>query len=432
MIHSAIKYGLLYAAAIALTPLPATAQNSSAALTRDGAIRTALLNNLELKVADLEIDRARSRLRWAGRLSNPDLELSGSTDQYGLDDDESGFEIAFSQRFPITSRLRKEKIVRQHDVELAEIEFQIRQRQLAFEVDKLWIELRALTRTVTTTSRLSELNREISAFLSRSAKVGEASPLEAVQASLNGKLLEQELSLAEANRADASAKLRRLMGAEPRAAAHPVTGSPFPNSAPPSSLKMATVLRNRPDYLMLLASKELGEAQLDLALSQRWDDIALRVFMESENAVDEPVGLERNTFFGIGLSIPLPLHNRNEQAIDDAKIEIEMTRRARAAKLFAIDAELRRVLRARLAAYDLARSAQDDALPLAKKNLDEFKTAQQDGQASLLQVQRAQSQLLQLENAALDFKRSYDLLDAEVRFIAGTYPIPPPITKKSK
>ena len=72
-------------------------------------------------------------------------------------------------------------------------------------------------------------------------------------------------------------------------------------------------------------------------------------------------------------------------------------------------------------------------VPLAEKNLEEFKVAQQNGQASLLQVQQAQSQLLQLENAALELQQNYDLLDAEVRFLAGAYPIPaspPPAASK--
>jgi outer membrane protein TolC len=61
---------------------------------------------------------------------------------------------------------------------------------------------------------------------------------------------------------------------------------------------------------------------------------------------------------------------------------------------------------------------------MAKKNFENFRAAQQNGQASLLQVQQAQAQLLQLETSTLALRNSYLLLDAEVRFIAGTYPIP--------
>jgi len=425
--YLAIKSWILCILATALTALPASGEG----ISRDGAISTALRSNLQLKVAALEINRAKSRLRWSGRLSNPEIELSTSTDVIGLNDKEGEFELAFSQRFPVTSRLRDEKVVRQRDVELAEIEFHIRQRQLAFEVDKAWVALRASSRSETATTKLLELNKEISEFLSGRAKVGEASSLDVVQASLNGKLLEQELGLAQAAVMEASSRLKQLMGAEPTGSLSIAEGDSFPKSAPASSMELQTVLSNRPDYALLLVSKDLGDAQLNLAMSQRWDDIALKVFVQRERAVDEPDGLERNTFTGVGISIPLPLRNKNEQAIEEAKIDIEKARRSRSAKVFSIHSELRRALEARLAAYKLAKSSQEEALPLAQKNLDEFKKAQQDGKASLLQVQQAQSQLLQLENSALELQKNYDLLDAEVRFIAGTYPIPKPSTQKA-
>jgi len=397
---------------------------SAVGLGRDAAIEAALANNLELRVAALEIDRAHSRLRWAGRLSNPELELSGASDFIGEDEDEGGFEIAFSQRFPITSRLKDEKEVRRRDVDIAEIEFRIRQRQLAFEVEKAWIALRAARRSEQASSRLLEVNADISEFLTGRVEVGEASPLDVAQAALNGELLKQQSGKARSAVASAAARLKQLIGSAQDAELGIEEGARFPDSAPPASLEMGAVLRNRPDYSLLLRSEDLGDAQLKLAMAQRWDDIAVRVFLQRDSSVDEPVGIDRNTFAGLGVSIPLPLRNKNQQAIEEAKIDIEKARRARAAKMFSIHSELLRALQARLAAYKLASSARADALPLAMKNLDEFKAAQQNGQASLLQVQQAQSQLLQLENAALDLQKNYDLLDAEVRFLAGTYPIP--------
>ncbi|MGI9242468.1 MAG: TolC family protein [Verrucomicrobiales bacterium] len=397
---------------------------TAADLTNDGAIEVALANNLELRVAALEIDRANSRLRWSGRLSNPELGLSGASDFIGENEDEGGFEIAFSQRFPVTSRLKDEKEVRKRDVELAEIEFQIRQRQLAFEVDKAWIQFRASRRAAQASSRLLEVNDGIREFLDGRVEAGEASSLDVVQASLNGELLKQQLGIAKASVVDAGGRMKQLIGMEPDRAIGIVEGAAFSGSPPPANLDMGEVLRNRPDYSLILRSEDLGDAQLKLAMAQRWDDIAVKVFLEHDSSVDEPEGIDRNTFAGVGISIPLPLRNKNQQAIEEAEIDIERARRARDAMIFSIHSELRRVLAARSAAYRLASSARGESLPLAKKNLEEFEIAQQNGQASLLQVQQAQSQLLQLENAALELQKNYDLLDAEVRFLAGTYPIP--------
>ena len=176
--------------------LTATGQDvSSLTFSREAAIESAVRNNPELSVAALEIERAKLRLRWAGRFENPELELSSSTDQFGLNEDEGSIEIAFSQRFPVTSRLRDEKIVRKHDVELAEIEFQVRQRQLAYEVDKAALTLLATERKALLQSQLIELNKGIVTFMANRVELGEMSPLDVTQASLNGQLLDQELGL---------------------------------------------------------------------------------------------------------------------------------------------------------------------------------------------------------------------------------------------
>ena len=419
---------LLAPAALCLLFLCVAPSLAADGLTREAAIRTAVLNNRELSVATLEIDRAKSRLRWAGRLDNPEFELSSSTDQFGLNEDEGTFEIAFSQRFPVTSRLRDERNVRRQDVELAEIEFGVRQRQLAYEVDRAWIALKSAQRTHDLQAEQLQLSNQIAEFLNGRAKVGEVSSLDAAQASLNGQMLEQQLGLAEASVTDAQARLRHLLGIDPDKTVAVAGDIAVPASSPPVSIDLAGALKNRPDYSALLVSSNLGRAQLALAMAQRWDDISVKVFAERERVSDEPGGLERNSLVGIGLSIPLPLRNRNEEAIESAKIDIEKARRARSAKAFEIHSDLRKALIARKAAYDLVKTAEEGALPLAKKNFEEFRAAQLNGQASPLQVQQAQAQLLQLETSTLALRNNYHLLDAEVRFLAGTYPIPKPVT----
>ena len=112
-------------------------------VTRVGAVETAFANNRELRIAELETDRAKATLRWAGRLDNPEFELNYSDDGVGLDENEGVLEVAFSQRFPITSRLKDEKRLRGFQVVLAEAEIAERRRELAGEVDLAVVELMA-------------------------------------------------------------------------------------------------------------------------------------------------------------------------------------------------------------------------------------------------------------------------------------------------
>ena len=61
-------------------------------------------------------------------------------------------------------------------------------------------------------------------------------------------------------------------------------------------------------------------------------------------------------------------------------------------------------------------------LTLAEENFSEFQKAYQQGQASLLQVQRAQEQQLELEAAAVEAIAEYYRADAQLRFVTGDYP----------
>ena len=73
-------------------------------ITRTSGIELAFQNNRELAVASLEVKRAASRQRWSGRLENPELEVALNGDGIGLDEGESNFEVAISQKFPLTAR----------------------------------------------------------------------------------------------------------------------------------------------------------------------------------------------------------------------------------------------------------------------------------------------------------------------------------------
>ena len=68
-----------------------------------------------------------------------------------------------------------------------------------------------------------------------------------------------------------------------------------------------------------------------------------------------------------------------QQAIEEAEIDIQKAERTRTAKAFEIHSALRKALVARRAAFELLQSATGKALPMAKSNFDAFRAAQQTG-----------------------------------------------------
>lgn len=398
------------------------AEGEALSLSPEQLIQRALEQNRDLQIAALEIDRAKSRSKWSGRLDNPELEVSGVNDFAGLDEGEAVLELAFVQKFPLTSRLKDEKNMRAIQVLLAQSELAENRRFLAYEVDDLAVKLLAAKNTRAAQERLIELNEEIADFLQNREKVGEASKLDVTQMRLNGRLLARRAAALDAEMVKLKLALKKRINIEPDQSLEVIGELTLPSEIPLTKIKLETVLRNRPDYLTALVKLDVAQADLKLQKSKRWEDIGMSFFAINEKSVDEPIGLERNTFLGIGFSIPLPLRKRNQQGIEVATINIEASDREGESRKFLIQNEIASALQMRSAAWKLAREAIGQDVRLANENFKAFETAYKNGQVSLIQVQRAQEQLIELETTALDLQREYHLADTVVRFVRAAYP----------
>lgn len=391
-------------------------------LTRDEAIRIAFANQPDLQVAAIQIDRASSRLRWSGRLENPELELSVNDDGVGLDEGEGGYEVAFAQRFPLTARLRHEKSLRRHQVILAEAELAERRRDLAGQVDLALIEWLATRERGRLIADGITLNEEILKFLEEQASAGEISKLDAMQARLEARTLGQERDRLAAREKQERLGLLRLLGLGGATVLHLEATLNLPDSSPPDRVDLEAILSHRPDHVLALARIDQAKAALVLEESKRWEDVSLKFFVEGEKANDQPTGLERNTFTGIGLSIPLPLRQRNEDGIEQARLDGEESVRSVEAARFRIRGECEEAYRARSDAWGLASEAADELPALAKQQLEAIRAAHVLGEATFLQVRQAQEQVLEVSGTALDFLVDYHRAEARVRLVTGAYP----------
>ncbi|MDB6071012.1 MAG: TolC family protein, partial [Verrucomicrobiales bacterium] len=118
---------LLLPAAVAALPTSAQARPFSP----DSAAAYAIAHNPDLAVARATLDEARARVLQAGNLANPELETEVRPNLAGR---EFSAGITYSQRFPLTNRLRLEKALSLAAVKTAEIEIQANARTLAAEV----------------------------------------------------------------------------------------------------------------------------------------------------------------------------------------------------------------------------------------------------------------------------------------------------------
>ncbi len=402
------------------TSSPARSQTSSDPLTADDAVREALAANLDLQAARFAIDVAQGALVQAGRLKNPELELGYADDFAFKSEGERVGSLRFAQSFPITARLAREKDVAGKEVAIAEAEVRDFVRNLVAEVQSAFYSVRALDEQLGVNRQLIASVRGVEDATARRLEAAEASPAEVSLLRIERLRLEQDAQRLIRERDVATAALTRLLGRETPAGMTPV-GELDPGRL--SSLPRANDSGGRPDLEAARREIERADADRALARAEVWEDWTVGLGFERERQVfDAPIGTRRDSLLSLGLTVPLPLWNRQQGRIAAAEAELRRSRRSRDALVLRIEEEIRsaearvRTLRSSVDAYA------EDILPEATRSQELFERGYRQGLVGIAELLQAQRQYNEVR--ALYFELLGDLRQAAIALeaAAGTSP----------
>ncbi|PTX99845.1 hypothetical protein DB346_18725 [Verrucomicrobia bacterium LW23] len=387
-----------------------------------------------LIAARMRIEEARGRFQGAGRLSNPSLGVELKHDRKF---EEGTLTLSLDQSFPITSRLRLERVLSHKAIAAAELEVLDAERKLIAEAQTAAVRLLYLARQRQLRTQQAEVSASLAEFAVKRAQMGEISPLDAAQAQVDSQRILLEINQLEVERVAIAGELRLKLGS---ASATPLTISgtlPAPGAmqtAPSQRVTRAAPLGgamygplppaprgaplNRPDYQRARLAEESAKTEVDLARAKKWEDVTAGIMLEGERARDEPEGLERNIYMGFRLSIPLPLWNQNRGEI----LEKEAGARRAVLETRALESEIvneAAQARAEMAANArLANETRTTLLPLVQKQAERLEESYKKGEVEMLIVLRSREQRLALESAILDATRNYHL--ARIRYDSAT------------
>ncbi|MFQ5699766.1 MAG: TolC family protein [Myxococcota bacterium] len=389
------------AALVLATSSPAGSQTHSNLLTADDAVREALASNRELQAARFAIDVARGGLLGAGRLENPALEMGFADDfAFGSEGERSG-SVGLAQRFPITARLAREKDVARRDVTIAESEVRNFVRQLVAEVQAAFYGVRARDDQLEVNRQLIESVRKVEDTTARRLKAAEASRAELSLLRIERLRLEQEARRLTREREIAAAALARLLGRATPAGLSPVGElDPGPVSLSPPG---AGDLSGRPDLEVKRREIERADADRALARAQIWEDWTLGLGYQGDRQVfDAPIGIKRDSFVSVGVSIPLPLWNRQQGRIAAAEAELRRSHRS-------LDALTLRVTEETLAAQARVRTLRSsvdayasDILPEATRAQHLFERGYRQGLVGIAELLQAQRQYIEARSLYIE------------------------------
>ncbi len=300
-------------------------------------VRLALERNGELSAARLDAARARSRRRQAGLVPNPTLDFERRTGRFTGAKGES--ETSIGVAIPIEIAGQRGRRIDVAEAEMAAVEAEIanRERQLSNDVRVRYAEALAASRELSTLEDLNSIDTETVRFVGVRIAEGDSAPLDL-------RLLQTEVSRLQARRTLVEGRLRASLLELKNLAGLPADGDVKLGedlalavwSNAPRSIEEATAIAmtTRPDLRLAALEQTVAEAGLRLVRAQSAPELTAFGRYTVENSVfdETPVGVltDRDRTLAFGVSIGIPIFNRNQGARAEAEIAIEQAKRRRA------------------------------------------------------------------------------------------------------
>ena len=296
-------------------------------MTADEAVAYALAHNGELEAARKEIDAAKALVKQAGLRANPRLDIEG-TRQVPPGKDNSVMATAMLP-LELGGRRATRITVAEREVEVREREVANRERLLAGEIRMKFGEALSQAMKLSFTDELVDANQRSFNLIGARVLEGATPPLE-----LNMALV--ELNRLKSTRESVASKvevslfeLRNLIGMSPE---QPLRLKGDFNhliyQPPPAPEATERALRERPDVQAFRANENLSTARIEQARAQGRLDASVTAGYERMNSSFPVFGVNEQGqlqpvqdvfhFLKFGISLNLPIRNKNQGAIEAA------------------------------------------------------------------------------------------------------------------
>jgi cobalt-zinc-cadmium efflux system outer membrane protein len=380
-------------------------------LAVDEWVTLALANNPELRAARAELEAASARVQQAGLRPNPMLELGG---QKAISPD-SNLSVGLTVPLDLNGRKDGRVGVAQREVEVRRAQIAERERRLRAEVQMKAGDVLAARRTLSVTDELLRANRQALTLVEERVRQGAAPALDENLMRVEVNRLEAG-RLMQASRIDVAVlQLKALAGAPPDEAVELKGDLLSPTIPPDRADALGRSVEQRPDVRAARAEVAVAQAKLRKEQAEgRWD-ASVNVGYQRQDFGFNLKGLTDSGstrqiqdvfhYFGGGVTITLPVRNRNEGNVAAASAETTAAERRREfSELIA-----RQEVAAALAQYEAARRTVElyerGVREVARANVDVVRQSYGLGRATLLDVIAEQRRYIEVENGYTDVLR---------------------------
>ena len=305
--------GAFFSRAQEALPVP---EPSTPVLSIPELVDQVLSRNPELEFYHSQLALAKADFRQSGIYENPELSASVGAKRAtgnGFSAEGAAWSASVQQPFEFPGRMALRKAIANQDIRLAELGLEHFKALLAARARTFGYSFYTAQERAQAATEVANRLQELLDFLVQRDPAGVAPLLE--NRVIEASVVTFRKQAIEASQALQSAlfEVNLLRGASLDA---PLRIAPVELKFPslPDRNELLTAARlNSFEIRMRLAELEQQGLKVDLSKSERWPDISVGPFVSQERAG------ERETVAGIGISLPLPLWNRNAGNIEAEK-----------------------------------------------------------------------------------------------------------------
>jgi cobalt-zinc-cadmium efflux system outer membrane protein len=391
--------------------LPAP-EEPTGALSLEQAVMLALLKNPEIKAFSLEIRVLEARALQAGFLPNPELELE--TENFGGEGDLRDFDsvettIKLSQVMELAGKRSKRKRLASLERDLGEWNYKVKRADVLARDTRAFVAALAAQEQVALKQETLDLAKQVLNAVAERVRAGKVSALEETRANVSYARYLIELERAK-HRLEAARKgLASLWGnRNPRF--KELSGRLDQIRPIPSFQDLHTT--DNPEIARWGVEIEQREAAVRLEKAGRVPNVTLgggwRHFEESDDEA-----------FVMSLSVPLPLFDRNQGGIQEARQRLlKVTEEKRSVELNVSNA-LSEAYEALSTAYIEASALKEKVLPGAQRTFDATQEGYRLGKFDYLRMLDAQQTLFEVRDQYIEALAAYHKGIAEVERLIG-------------
>jgi cobalt-zinc-cadmium efflux system outer membrane protein len=354
-------------------------------LTLRQALALTLMKSPVLKAYSLETRAADARALQAGLRPNPELgieveNVGGSGALSGFDGAETT--IAISQLIELGNKAEKRKNVASLEKELSEWDYETRRIEILTHAGKAFIELLAAQERTKLLAELVKVSKQALNSVTQRVEAGKDSPLEKTKASVALSNLQIKYKQVMKELENAKKKLASFWGNE-----LPLFTQARGQLETVSDIPEMDVLKQK-----LVRNPQLARWETEIAR----DKAAMRL-AESKSVPDISIGGGVRRFsetddnaFVFGVSIPLPLSDRNQGGRMEAAANLSKSyEQQRAARIEAMN-QFNQIFTDLSVSLNKTKELQSSILPGAKEVFDASREAYAEGKIDYLNVLDAQ------------------------------------------